>query len=89
VRKWLKRFNQGNYQALDDLSPKPKHSPKAVSEKLAQYIVRLKAKYKCLGKEEIKVLENLSVSAKLYVRYVVDMEYPAERGVKNTLPGEI
>jgi len=64
VRKWLKRFSQGSYQALEDLSRKPKHSPKAVSEKLAKYIVSLKAKYKRLGAEQIKVLENLPVSSK-------------------------
>ena len=31
VRKWLRRFKQGSYQALDDLSRRPHYCPKALS----------------------------------------------------------
>jgi len=64
VRKWLKRFKQGNYDALNDLSRRPKHSPRSVLIATVELIVKLKAKYKRLGAEQIKILENLSVSAK-------------------------
>lgn len=64
VRKWVKRFNYGGYQALDDLSRRPKHSPKALSYEESAHIVRLKAKYKRLGAEQVKILERLSRSAK-------------------------
>lgn len=64
VRKWLRRFIEGGYEALDDLSKRPKHSPNAVSEEDAKHIVKLKAKYKRLGADHVKILENLPASAK-------------------------
>ncbi len=62
VRKWLRRFNQGHYQALEDLSRKPKYSPNALSPEMSSRIIKLRKIYKRLGAEQIKVLENLSVS---------------------------
>lgn len=64
VRKWIKRFDQGNYQALNDLSRKPKHSPNALSPEISAHIVSLRKTYKRLGAEQVKVLENLLVSPK-------------------------
>ena len=64
IRKWIKRFNQGNYQALDDLSRRPKHSPNALSVEITTHIIKLKTKYKRLGAEQVKILENLPVSPK-------------------------
>ena len=64
VRKWIKRFGQGNYQALNDLSRRPKRFPNALAPEVSIHIVRLKAKYKRLGAEQVKVLENLPVSPK-------------------------
>lgn len=64
VRKWLMRFIEGGYQALVDMSRKPHCSPMAVSGAHRQEIVRLKHKYKRLGAEQIKILENLDTSAK-------------------------
>lgn len=64
IRKWVKRFEQGNYQALNDLSRRPKCSPKALSIKTTDRIVKLKAKYKRLGADQIKILEDLSTSAR-------------------------
>ena len=62
VRKWIKRFKQGHYQALNDLSRRPKHSPNALSPELSTRIVKLKKTYKRLGAEQVKVLEDLPVS---------------------------
>ena len=64
VRKWLLRFIEGGYQALDDLSKKPRVSPKAVSEARTKKIVALKSAYKRLGADQVKILEKMPESAK-------------------------
>jgi len=64
VRKWLTRFKEGGYQALGDLSHRPHHSPRAIQDDLEKKIVSLKPYYKRLGADQIKVLEELPVSAK-------------------------
>ena len=64
VRKWVKRFNEDGYQALEDISRRPHHSPHKTSEEAIKNIVKLKAKYKRVGAEQIKVLENIKESAK-------------------------
>ncbi len=64
VRKWFMRFIEGGYQALGDLSRRPHSSPGAIPDDLARKIVKLKAKYKRLGAEQVKILENLSTSSK-------------------------
>jgi transposase-like protein len=64
VRKWLRRFIEGGYQALGDLSRRPHFSPRAISNDEAQKIVGLKAKYKRLGAEQVKILEKLTTSSK-------------------------
>ena len=64
VRKWLMRFIEGGYQALDDLSRRPHYSPKAISDARAKKIVALKAVYKRVGADHVKTLEKLPESAK-------------------------
>ena len=64
VRKWVARFKQGGYQALEDLSRRPNHSPNALADKESAHIVKLRKKYKRLGAEQVKVLENIERSAK-------------------------
>jgi transposase-like protein len=64
IRKWIKRFKEGGFQALDDLSRRPKYSPNAITEEETAYIVELKKKYKRLGAEQVKHLENLKHSPK-------------------------
>jgi hypothetical protein len=64
VRKWLIRFIDGGYQALNDLSRRPYHSPKAIQLDLAKKIVALKSVYKRVGAEHVKILEDLAVSPK-------------------------
>ena len=34
VRKWLYRYEEGGYQALEDLSRRPHHSPQAIQNDL-------------------------------------------------------
>ena len=64
VRKWRDRFDKGGYQALDDLSRRPLSSPKAIQDDLQKKIVALKAVYKRVGADHVKILENLPVSPK-------------------------
>jgi len=64
VRKWLMRFIEGGYKDLADLSRRPHYSPRAVPKDDAKHIVKLKDKYKRLGAEQVKTLENLTTSAK-------------------------
>ena len=64
IRKWLARFLENGYQALRDHSRRPCHSPRATSEATKQHLVDLKNKYKRLGAEQIKYLEDVSVSSK-------------------------
>ncbi len=64
VRKWIRRFNEGGYQALEDVSCRPHHSPNKTSADRIKRIVELKAEYKRIGAEQIKILENVKESAK-------------------------
>ncbi|MBU0682710.1 MAG: hypothetical protein KJ864_00260, partial [Candidatus Omnitrophica bacterium] len=64
VRKWLSRHAKGGYQSLSDLSRRPHSSPSAIHKDLAKKIVALKPKYKRVGAEHVKILENLPVSPK-------------------------
>jgi hypothetical protein len=64
VRKWLLRFIEGGYQALGDVSRRPHFSPGAISDDRERIIVALKGKYKRLGADQVKILENLPESAK-------------------------
>lgn len=64
VRKWLYRYEEGGYQALADISRRPHSSPQAIQNDLAKKIVALKAYYKRLGAEHVKILEELPVSSK-------------------------
>ena len=64
VRKWIKRFNQSGYEALSDMSRRPNRSPGALSREESAHLVKLKAKYKRIGADQIKILEKLSRSAR-------------------------
>jgi hypothetical protein len=64
VRKWVRRLAEGGYQALDDLSRRPLSSPQAIPDDMAKKIVALKPIYKRIGADQVKILENLSPSAK-------------------------
>ncbi|HED38292.1 MAG TPA: helix-turn-helix domain-containing protein, partial [Ignavibacteria bacterium] len=64
VRKWLKRFKTEGYQALDDHSHKPHFSPNETPNYLKEHIIMLKNKYKRVGAEQIKTLEELTMAPK-------------------------
>ena len=64
VRKWLNRFKTEGYSALADRSHKPHFSPQETPGHIKQYVIALKGKYKRLGAEQIKVLEELPLAPK-------------------------
>src|SRR3990167_7523269 len=64
VRKWLKRFKTEGYRGLADRSHKPHHSPRETPKYMKEQLVALKGKYKRLGAEQVRVLENLSQAPK-------------------------
>lgn len=64
VRRWIERFRGFGYTGLEGHSTRPKSSPLAVSAEKKDYIAGLKDKYKRIGAEQIKVLEEVDVSAR-------------------------
>jgi len=64
VRKWVKRFKTAGYPGLQDRSRRPQHSPNETSHNLKEHIIILKGQYKRIGAEQIKVLEDVSLSPK-------------------------
>jgi len=64
VRKWVKRFKTEGYTGLNDQSRKPHYSPNETSRDLKEHAIMLKGKYKRLGAEQIKILEDFPMSPK-------------------------
>ncbi len=64
VRTWRDRFLAEGYSGLADRSRKPHHSPRKTPQYVKDHIIKLKAKYKRLGAENIRSLENLPQSPK-------------------------
>lgn len=59
VRTWLKRFKTHGYSGLDDRSHRPHHSPRALPQHMKDHIIALKSKYKRLGAEQVRILEDI------------------------------
>ena len=64
VRKWWRRWIKDGYRGLEELSRRPHNSPNATPQKERQKLVKLKKKYKRIGADAIKVIENIPISAK-------------------------
>lgn len=66
VRKWYRRWikDNRNYNSLQDHSHRPHRFPNAISGEEHEHIKKLKKKYKRLGADQIKVLEDVPVSAR-------------------------
>jgi len=61
IRRWMIRYEKEGYDGLEDKSKRPKNSPKKISEDLKEKIIKLKGKYKRVGAEQVKYLEDLEV----------------------------
>jgi transposase len=64
VRTWLTRFKEQGYAGLSDRSRKPHRSPRATAHDIKTHIVALRKKYRRLGAEQVKTLENLPQAPK-------------------------
>lgn len=64
VRTWRDRFQTEGYSGLADRSRKPHHSPRETPQYVKDHIIHLKAKYKRLGAENIRTLEDLPQAPK-------------------------
>lgn len=64
IRKWRGRFGEKGYPGLEDHSRRPLNMPLATPDKEKKHIIDLRAKYKRLGAEQVKVLEGLERSPK-------------------------
>jgi transposase len=64
VRKWIKRFNTDGYAGLADRSHRPHLSPQETPPETKAFIINLKKKYKRMGAEQIRIVEQLTMSPK-------------------------
>jgi len=64
VRKWRDRFEEEGYPGLEDHSRRPHNMPSATPDKEKRFIVGLRPKYKRLGADQVKILEELTRSPK-------------------------
>lgn len=64
VRKWRNRFITQGYDGLNDMSKRPHHSPNETSSFIKEHIIMLKGKYKRLGAEQVRILEDLPQAPK-------------------------
>lgn len=65
VRKWLKRYNEGGYDALADTSHAPKHPANGIEEYEKVYIIYLKKRHPSMGAKRLKLqyYESMSLPA--------------------------
>ncbi|MFH1846824.1 MAG: leucine zipper domain-containing protein [Candidatus Omnitrophota bacterium] len=63
VRKWRDRYKCEGYEGLEDRSRRPKKMPKETSKAEKRKIIRLRKKYKRMGAEQVKRVEELEQSA--------------------------
>ena len=64
VRTWRDRFKSEGYSGLADHSRRPHYSPRETPQYIKDHIIALKDKYKRLGAEHIRILEELPQAPK-------------------------
>ena len=64
VRKWWRRWLENGYRGLEELQRRPHNSPNATPQEKRQELVKLKKKYKRIGADTIKTIEDIPISAK-------------------------
>ena len=64
VKKWYQRWLGKGYQGLKETSRRPHNSPRATPSEDRKKLVQLKKKYKRIGADTIKVIEDIPLSAK-------------------------
>ena len=82
VRKWVRRFNAQGYSGLEDRSHRPLRSPRETSQKLKDHVIALKSKYKRLGAEQVRILENLALAPKTIRKIWKEANIPSRKRPK-------
>ncbi len=82
VRTWRDRFETEGYSGLADRSHKPHHSPRATPQYIKDHIIKLKSKYKRLGAEQVRVLEDLPQAPKTMRKIWRDAGIPSRKRPK-------
>ena len=82
VRKWLHRFKTDGYSGLEDLSHKPHHSPNETPRHVKDHVVALKAIYKRVGAEQVRILEKLTLAPKTIRKIWKEAKIPSRKRPK-------
>jgi transposase-like protein len=82
VRKWWRRWLKYGYKGLEELSRKPHNSPNATPPEQRKELVKLKKKYKRIGADTIKVIENIPISSKTIRKIWRQEEIPSRKRPK-------
>ena len=82
VRLWRDRFKAEGYSGLADRSHKPHFSPRETPDHIKKYIIGLKKKYKRVGAEQVRDLENLPQAPKTMRKIWRDAGIPSRKRPK-------
>mgnify|MGYP001578842865 CR=1 FL=1 len=82
TRKWVRRFQAGGYTSLADRSHRPFHSPRETPKKIKTHVIALKHKYKRLGAEQVRILENLTLAPKTIRKIWREAQIPSRKRPK-------
>ena len=82
VRKWVYRFKADGYSGLEDRSHKPHHSPNETPQHVKDHVVALKAIYKRVGAEHVRILEKLTLAPKTIRKIWKEAKIPSRKRPK-------
>jgi hypothetical protein len=82
VRFWRDRFQKEGYSGLADKSHKPHRSPRETPQDVKEHIISLKKKYKRVGAEQIRDIENLSQASKTIRKIWKEAGFPSRKRPK-------
>jgi hypothetical protein len=82
VRTWRDRFKAEGYSGLSDRSRRPHFSPRETPQHIKKHIIALKNKYKRLGAEQVRVLEDLPQAPKTMRKIWRDAGIPSRKRPK-------
>ncbi len=82
VRKWALRLKIQGYAGLEDRSHRPRSSPRETPQQIKDQVISLKGKYKRLGAEQIRILENLTLAPKTIRKIWREAKIPSRKRPK-------
>lgn len=69
IRKWLRRYEQGGYHELSDISRRPERSPRKISNEEIQRIIYVKKSARTIGAERLRELHDIDTSPRTMRKY--------------------